>query len=108
MAICDFLYTYHGTYIKSVRYYYNPIIGKFEPVPFDGHRGRNHPNFNKLSKDYNNQIILDYLYNHDDNFPPEGGLEWLNLFFLNKNKKLNENFYKLYIEKLELITSSIF
>ena len=28
--------------------------------------------------------------------------------FLNKNKKLNENFYKLYIEKLELITSANF
>ena len=51
LAICDFLYTYHGTYIKSVRYYYNPIIGKFEPVPLMD-RGRNHPNFNKLSKDY--------------------------------------------------------
>ena len=108
LAICDLLYTFHGTYAKSVRYYYNPIIGKFEPVSFDGHRGRNHPNFNKLNKDYNNQIILDYLYNHDDNFFTDTTLGWLNLFFLNKDKKLNENFYKLYIEKLELVTSDNF
>ena len=108
LAICDLLYTFHGAYVKSVKYYYNPIIGKFEPISFDGHRGRNHPNFNKLNKDYNNQIILDYLYNHNDNFFPDTALGWLNLFFLNKDKKLNEDFYKLYIEKLELVTSDKF
>lgn len=108
LAICDLLYTFHGAYAKSVRYYYNPIVGKFEPVAFDGHRGRNHPNYNKLNKDYNNQIILDYLYNHDNKFFPDTALGWLNLFFLDKDKKLKENFYKLYIEKLELVTSESF
>ena len=108
LALCDLLYTYHGAYVKSVRYYYNPITGKIEPVAFDGHRGRNHPNYNRFNKDYNNQIILDYLYNHSDNFFQDEGLGWLNLFFLNKEKKLNENFYKLYIEKLELVTSDNF
>ena len=108
LALCDLFYTYHGAYVKSVRYYYNPITGKIEPIAFDGHRGRNHPNYNRFNKDYNNQIILDYLYNHNDNFFQDEGLGWLNLFFLNKDKKLNENFYKLYIEKLELVTSDNF
>ena len=107
-AICDLLYTYHGAFAKSVRYYYNPIIGKFEPISFDGHRGRNHPNYNKLNKDYNNQILLDYLFNHNKKFFPLEALGWLNLFFLDKQKKLNKEFYKLYIEKLELVSSNEF
>ena len=107
-AICDLLYTYHGAYAKSVKYYYNPILGKFEPISFDGHRSRNHPNYNKLNKEYNNQIILDYLFNHNENYLQINGIQWLNLFFLNKKKKLNKEFYKLYIKKLELVTSKEF
>ena len=37
-AVTDLTYTYHGTFIKSVKFYYNPVSGKFEPIGFDGHR----------------------------------------------------------------------
>ena len=37
-AIVDMTGTYHGVYLKSVKFYYNPINGLFEPIPFDGHR----------------------------------------------------------------------
>ena len=34
-AVTDLTYTYHGTLIKSVKLYYNPVSGKFEPIGFD-------------------------------------------------------------------------
>lgn len=36
-AICDAFMYFHGSLSKSIRFYYNPIIGKFEPIGFDGH-----------------------------------------------------------------------
>ena len=36
-AVCDILETFHGSVPKSVRFYYNPITARLEPVGFDGH-----------------------------------------------------------------------
>ena len=36
-AIIDLTQTYHGLLPKSVKFYYNPISGLFEPIGFDGH-----------------------------------------------------------------------
>lgn len=37
LAITDLTNTHHGAMTKSLRFYYNPITSKLEPVPFDGH-----------------------------------------------------------------------
>ncbi len=37
VAICDVLNTWHGALGKSVKFYFNPITQKFEPIGFDGH-----------------------------------------------------------------------
>ena len=102
LAICDFLYTFHGAQFKSVRFYYNPIDGLFEPVLYDGHRGRNHPNYNTWNQNYNNQIIFDYIYNHSNAHYEDNSLKWLKLFLD------DEKFKKLYFEKLNKITSEKF
>ena len=38
MAASDINYYAHGADVKSVRFYFNPVNAKFEPIPFDGHR----------------------------------------------------------------------
>ena len=38
-ALSDVFGSYHGTIIKSVKFYYNPVIGKFQPILFDAHKG---------------------------------------------------------------------
>lgn len=38
-ALNDLFGTYHGTVPKSVKFYYNPVIGKFQPLLFDAHKG---------------------------------------------------------------------
>ena len=37
-AMTDVLSTHHGALIKSPKFYYNSLSGKFEPIPNDGHR----------------------------------------------------------------------
>jgi len=36
-AIVDLFEAHHGYLTKSLRFYHNPITGKLEPIPFDGH-----------------------------------------------------------------------
>ena len=50
-AISDLLETYHGALPRSVRFYYNPIIGKIDPISFDGHKG---------TGNFSNFILLDF------------------------------------------------
>ncbi len=103
-AIVDFTGTKHGALLKSVKFYYNPINGLFEPIPYDGHRLK--PNFNKYNKLYDQKLIIDHLLipTQDEKI---NGLGWLNnLFFYNGN--LNEEFYSKYIDRLNLITSNEF
>ena len=58
-AIIDLTGTRHGALLKSVKFYYNPINGLFEPVPFDGHRFK--PNFYKFNQRYENKLLIDFL-----------------------------------------------
>ena len=37
LATTDLLGTYHAMNLKSTKFYYNPITGLFEIIPFDGH-----------------------------------------------------------------------
>ena len=99
-AIIDLTGTYHGSFLKSVKFYYNPINGLFEPIPFDGHRMK--PNFHKYNLNYDNRILIDMVQN------PIGeeiqNLNWLKKFFY-KQGKINQKFYNLYLSYLGKISS---
>lgn len=99
-AIIDLTATYHGSFLKSVKFYYNPINGLFEPIPFDGHRMK--PNFHKHNLNYDNRILIDMVQN------PVGeeihNLNWLKKFFYRQGK-INQKFYNLYLSYLSKISS---
>ncbi|MEL0309827.1 MAG: CotH kinase family protein, partial [Gammaproteobacteria bacterium] len=38
-ALSDLFRSYHGTVPKSLKFYFNPVIGKFQPLLFDAHVG---------------------------------------------------------------------
>ena len=103
-AIIDFTGTWHGALLKSVKFYYNPINGLFEPIPFDGHRFK--PNYKKFNLSYDNKLIIDFLNNLSEE-DEKIGLGWLKDFFF-INDKLNQNFYELYAQKLSKISSEDF
>ena len=96
-AVVDLTYTYHGAVLKSVKFYFNPINEKIEPIGYDGHRLL--PNFNKSILPYKpnlNKTIFD-LANDNDSY------KWLkNIFF--QNKKINKEFYKEYIKSVNTIS----
>ena len=56
LAVADINNYNHGLAAKSVKFYYNPIVGIFEPIGFDGHRTI--PNYNKNYKNW--KIRLDH------------------------------------------------
>ncbi len=90
-AIIDLTGNFHGSIPKSVKLYFNPITTKFEPIGFDGHYNSNL---------FQNFLILDFLDDENRNCSyicPERN--WY-LRFLK-----NENFKKLYFEKLREISS---
>ena len=99
-AIVDLTSTYHGAFFKSVKFYYNPLNGLFEPIPFDGHRLK--PNYHKYNLKYDNRILIDIVQN------PIGaeiaGFAWLKNFFY-KDEKLNQKFYNLYSSYLNKVSS---
>jgi len=99
-AVVDLTANYHGALLKSVKLYYNPLNGLFEPIPFDGHRLK--PNYHKYNMNYDNRILIDIIQN------PIGaeisGFTWLKKFFY-KNEKLNQKFYNLYSSYLNKISS---
>ena len=50
LAVADINNYHHALVAKSVKFYYNPISGTFEPIGFDGHRSI--PNYNKNYKNW--------------------------------------------------------
>jgi hypothetical protein len=103
-AIVDMTSTYHGAQLQSVKLYYNPINGLFEPIPFDGHREK--PNYHKNNLDYDDSIMVDILKN-----PSKEELKkfsWIKKIFYKKNGKLNRSFYNMYIENLDIISSKYY
>ena len=95
-AIIDATYTLHALSPGTLRLYYNPVSGLFEPIPFDGQRGV--PNYSKFNSDFNNNLLIDYIN--------QGGW-WIDNFFL-KEDKINEIFYNKYVENLKIISSDAY
>ena len=94
-ALIDVFGSHHGVLPKSVRFYFNPVIGKFEPMLFDAHLG---------GEDLNGFILLDLLTRGIS-----AKCDWICPFesfyksFLN-----NSDFLKLYLSYLEKYSSSQF
>lgn len=106
-AVTDLTYTYHGTMLKSVKFYYNPSTSKIEPIGYDGHRTLpNFSKYNEVSKFNKTNFTLakenleKKLY--DRIFPIiQTG------FFFN-NEDLNYDFYEEYIKAIYNISSEEF
>ena len=108
-VMCDLLMTHHGVLPKSVKFYYNPISGLFEPIAFDGHK--------MPAYEYN--PVLENLYdirtlfhransnlnstNYDSTFS-----DFLKLFFFKNDYTINENFLELYKESIHKIVNKKF
>ena len=100
-AIVDYANTLHGSLSKSVKLYYNPASGKFEPIGFDGH-------FYELNP-ANDFIILDFLNPNNTNCNHICyDRKWYLRFLKDKNGNLNNNFINLYLNELNKISSDSF
>ena len=55
-AVGDVMGAWHGFSFNNMRFYFNPITGKFEPVPDDDYNER----FEKLDKDLISNHITNY------------------------------------------------
>ena len=99
-AVIDLTNAIHGAITKSVKLYYNPVIGKFEPVGFDGHYG---------DSNINDFLLIDFI---DLKSKKCGYIcherEWFLTFFKNLDGELNQEFIDLYIEELEKVSSKEF
>lgn len=93
-AIIDFNYTYHSVSPGTLKLYYNPINGLFEPIAHDGQRG--HPNYYKFNNRFNDNILIEYK-----------NIWWVKKFFFN-DERLNRDFYSLYLKYLKQISSKKF
>jgi len=106
-AVTDLTYTYHGTLFKSVKFYYNPINGKFEPIGFDGHRQT--PNYNEKMLDLFNNIDKTNFSIAKDKV--KNGINYSSSIerdFFFKNKDINYNFYSEYVKSIKKISSKKF
>jgi len=107
-VMCELLTTYHGLKEKSVKFYYNPITSLFEPIPFDGHKMPAF-NYHKSIKDiWKNQVInsTGLAASVWDRAQIDGG--FISLFFFDKDKKLNNEFFESYLDSIKKITSKKF
>ena len=106
-AVVDLSYTYHGAASKSVRFYYNPTKGKFEPIGYDGHRlvpNYNHKTVSNFYPELDKTNFIYALEANRNNFVP--GLQ--KSFIFKNTNELNYDFYELYVNALKKITSKNF
>ena len=90
-AIMDATYTYHAISPGTLRLYYNPINGLFEPIAFDGQREQ--PNYHKYNSSFDNKILIDF-----------EKAWWVKKFFFKENK-INHLFYNKYLKSIKKISS---
>jgi len=115
LAASDINFYGHGLLLKSVKFFYNPLSSKFEPISFDGHRIV--PDYNKKiikwkkNGDYRNSSPSFNLALQCKNQKKQGeyckDLLPYKLFF-NNSGELNTNFFNKYKENINKITSNQF
>ena len=102
-AVIDFSNALHGSLSKSVKLYYNPATGKFEPIGFDGHY------FDSEINSANKFIILDFLNPNNNNCNHICyDRNWYLKFLKKKDGSINRKFIDLYIKELNKISSEDF
>ena len=109
MAASDINYYAHGADVKSVRFYFNPVNAKFEPIPFDGHRivvdlNKNiigWENFRNSAPSFERALLCHRDINNCKNL-------FHYKFFFNKDGKLNKTFFDKYKKNINLISSKKF
>jgi len=90
-ASIDLTGSYHGSLLKSVKLYYNPVTALFEPIGYDLHLGAG--TFDDfilsdfISKD-KSDVLCNFICDHE---------KWYLLFFKKRNGELNSEFLKKYI-----------
>ena len=114
-AVADLTYTHHGLSPVNVKFYFNPLSGLFEPIPYDGHRFN--PNYNKNLKNYNEETTFDKAQKCIKLDCKKLGKElnsememerFLQRFFYDEKGKIIAKNYKLYRAALSKITSKEF
>ncbi|MDA7470783.1 hypothetical protein N8937_03200 [Candidatus Pelagibacter ubique] len=97
-AIADLTRSYHGTVKHSVRYFFNPVTSKIEPIPFDGHIG---------TGDFESFYLLDFLKEETK------GCYWIcydkpffQKFFRRIDGTLRSDFIETYLTTLKKISKS--
>lgn len=95
-AIMDLTGAYHGSLIKSVKLFYNPVTGLFEPIGYDLHKG---------AGIFNDFILADFLqeetkYNKTSCSFICSHKEWYLKFFKLDNGQINSNFVEKYTKYL--------
>ena len=94
-ALIDLFGAFHGAVPKSVKFYYNPVDGLFQPLLFDAHLG---------AGDFNNFILLDFVSGLE-----KTACEWIcqdKEFFISFLK--NKQFLESYLRYLKEFSSSPF
>ena len=109
MAISDINYYEHGNQIKSVKFYFNTLSKKFEPIPFDGHRIvvdlnkniKGWQNFKNSKPSFKLAVacIENYKTCHNP-FPSH--------FFFKTDGSLNKSFFEKYRKNIEKLTSKVY
>lgn len=97
-AVNDLLGTYHSGVTKSLRFYYNPISGKLEPISYDGHFGTIY--YPVLSAELGRSLEAGrWIY--------RGYREWM-LAVFNREIGINDTFYTEYARTLTTLTQPNF
>ena len=96
MAICDVINMWHGGLGKSIKFYFNPISKKLEPIGFDGHfLGLDQTSiFTDSSMDGSRRRLRWPL--------DQAGLWWESLFDASLNN--NKQFFKSYVRNMERLS----
>lgn len=84
-ALSDVFGSYHGAVPKSVKFYFNPVIGKFQPILFDAHIG---------AGSWGNFVLLDFI-NPNDNL----NCEWI---------CIDKNFFQAFLTNEKFLSKYIF
>ena len=115
LAVADINNYNHGLGAKSVKFYYNPIAGIFEPIGFDGHRTI--PNYNKNYNKWKKRLELyvptsfDVANRCKDTFTGLGKNKCNRLiynFFYDSLGNLDTSFYNKYRNAILKISSKEF
>lgn len=92
-ALCDVLGFPHATLAKNIRFYFNPITGKIEPIGYDGHFHPKQPIF--ISGEMGVNKVADPYYSRSH--------KWYYLFFSNPDK-FDYDFMSAYISSLKRVS----